>query len=38
MLELAIPPGATQAQLAVLQRLQQYAANLAVTLNIVVVP
>jgi len=38
VLELAIPPGATPAQLAALQQLQQYAANLGVTLNIVVVP
>ena len=38
VLELAIPPGATQVQLAALQQLQQYAATLGVTLNIVVVP
>jgi len=38
VLELVIPPGATQAQLAALQQLQQYAVNLGVTLNIVVVP
>jgi len=31
VLELVIPPGATQAQLAALQQLQQYAANLGVT-------
>ncbi len=38
VLELVIPPGATQAQLAALQQLQQYAASLGITLNIVVVP
>lgn len=35
---LAIPPGATQVQMAALQQLQQWAANTGVTLNIVVVP
>ncbi|MCX7683008.1 MAG: hypothetical protein N2508_13760 [Anaerolineae bacterium] len=38
ILELVVPPGATQAQVAALQQLQQYAANLGVTLNLVVVP
>jgi hypothetical protein len=39
VLELAIPTGvATQEQLAALQQLQQYAAQLGVTLNIVSIP
>ncbi|MFO3795961.1 MAG: hypothetical protein ACK8QZ_01575, partial [Anaerolineales bacterium] len=35
---LAIPPGATEAQMAALQQLQQWATTVGVTLNIVVVP
>jgi len=35
---LAIPPGATPAQVAALQQLQQWAQTVGVTLNIVVVP
>jgi hypothetical protein len=35
---LAIPPGATQAQMAALQQLQQWAATIGVILNISVVP
>jgi len=35
---LAIPPGASQAQMAALQQLQQWATTIGVTLNIVVVP
>jgi len=35
---LAIPPGASEAQLAALQELQQWSTSVGVTLNIVVVP
>lgn len=35
---LAIPPGATEAQMAALQQLQQWATTVGVNLNIVVVP
>jgi filamentous hemagglutinin len=35
---LAIPPGATQAQMAALQQLQQWATTVGVTLNTTVVP
>ncbi len=35
---LAIPPGATQAQMEALQQVQQWAQTVGVTLNIVIVP
>ena len=38
VLELAIPTGATQTQMAALQRLQQYAGTVGVTLKIIVIP
>jgi len=38
VLELAISPGASPAQMAAFQQLQQYASNVGVQLNIVVIP